>query len=174
MSGENSGKGGFHFGNVGGNVNIDAGGDVVGGDKTTTTTTTTTTTITHGFKEPEDKADFIRQIEALRKNMREMKSHIESLENFDEDERDELVLEIMNRIKGLKTVKEKADDVPAGEEAAEDVVKVFGDYLDKTSTFMEKLQAVGKKTAEFGERVTPIIKSALPVLLSARHLFGLP
>ncbi len=52
-------KGGFNFGNVGGNVSIEACGDIVAGDKTTTTTITT------GFKQEEDKQAFLQKIEEL-------------------------------------------------------------------------------------------------------------
>ncbi len=46
---DKSSKGGFNIGNVGGKVSIQAGGDVVAGDKTTTTTIT-------GFKQEQDIA----------------------------------------------------------------------------------------------------------------------
>jgi hypothetical protein len=49
--------GGFHFGNVGGNVKMKAGGDIGGGDKTTTTTT-----ITKGFAGDEQKQQFQAEI----------------------------------------------------------------------------------------------------------------
>jgi hypothetical protein len=45
-------SGRFHFGN-GGDVNVNAGADIVGGDKTTTTTTTRT--IQNGFAADEQK-----------------------------------------------------------------------------------------------------------------------
>ena len=47
-------KGGFHFGNVGGGVNVKAGSDVVAGDKTGRDKTTTTT-IEKGFAGDEQK-----------------------------------------------------------------------------------------------------------------------
>jgi hypothetical protein len=39
---EEAARGGFHFGNVGRDAKMNAGGDIVAGDKTVTTTTTTT------------------------------------------------------------------------------------------------------------------------------------
>jgi hypothetical protein len=52
--------------------------------------------------------------------------------------------------------------------------KLVGEYLDKTTTLMEKLQKMGETTAELTEKVVPFIVKALPTLLSVRHLFGLP
>ena len=68
-------KAGFNIGSVGGNVSVSAGGDVVAGDKVTTTTSTTT--ITNGFKQEEDKQQFVRDIEDLRNALRELQTKIQ-------------------------------------------------------------------------------------------------
>lgn len=160
--------GGFHFGKVGGDVKIDAGGDIVAGDKTTTTT------VHNGFKEEKDKEEFARQIDTLRASLRQMKSQIEGLEGFDEDDRDQIVMAIMQQVTALKEVQEEASGVPAGTEAPKDKAEIVGDYLDKTATLMKKLQIMGEKTVEFAEKVAPVVAKSLPILASARHLFGLP
>jgi TolA-binding protein len=167
-------KGGFHFGNVGGDVDMDAGGDIVAGDKTTTTTTTTTTTITYGFKQEEDKAEFLKQIDELRTMMRQIRSEIDDLEGVDDDEKDDLVMEIGQQVKDLKTVKEEAEETTAGEEAPKEKAKLVGEYLDKTTTIMEKLKKMGEATAAATEKLAPYVVKALPLLASVRHLFGLP
>ena len=46
---------GFHIGSVGGSFSLNAGGDVVAGDKVTTSSTTT---ITNGFQQEENKQQF--------------------------------------------------------------------------------------------------------------------
>jgi len=61
-------RGGFHFGNVGRDVTMKAGGDIVGGNKETTTTTIQT-----GFKSEEQKQEFQKQLDALREALREIK-----------------------------------------------------------------------------------------------------
>jgi len=165
-------KGGFNFGNVGGNVDMDAGGDIVGGDKTTTTTTTTT--ITQGFKQEEDKTEFVRQIDELRTMMRAIKSAIDGVEDLDEDQKDDLTMDVLQQVKDLKKVKEEAEDTPVGEEAPKEKAKLVGEYLDKTTTLMEKLKKMGEATAALAEKVAPAVIKALPLLASARHLFGLP
>ncbi len=166
-------KGGFHFGNVGGDVDMKAEVDIVGGDKTTTTTTTTTTTITYGFKQEEDKADFLKQIETLRTIMRRVRSEIDGVEGMGEDEKDDLVMEIGQLIKDLKTVKEEAEKTPAGEEAPKEKATLVGEYLDKTTGIMEKLKKMGEATAAATEKLDPYVVKVLPLLASARHLFGL-
>lgn len=181
MSDEKQGGGNvgnFSFGNVGGDAsviagNIQAGGDIVAGDKTTTTTTTTTT-ITHGFKEEEDKAEFLKQIDELRAIMRQMRSEIEALEGLDEDEKDDLVMEVGQQVKDLKTAKEEAEQTEAGKEVPKDKAELMGEYLDKTTTLMEKLKKMGEATAATAEKLAPYVVKALPLLASARHLFGLP
>ena len=87
-------KGGFNFGNVGGNVSIEACGDIVAGDKTTTTTT-----ITMGFKQEEDKQAFLQKIEELRKELRQVKSEIEEVEGIDEDEKDAIIMAVMQQVR---------------------------------------------------------------------------
>jgi hypothetical protein len=55
--------GGFHFGNVGRDVKMKAGGDITGGNKTTTTTTTT---ITKWFAGDEQQKRFQAETDQLR------------------------------------------------------------------------------------------------------------
>jgi len=105
-----TGKGGFHFGNVGGGVNVTAGGDVVGGDKTTTTTTTTT--IQNGFAGDEQKKQFQSEIDQLREALRAMKADIEASVSLDQDKKDQAISEILQQVNALKEVKEKTADVP--------------------------------------------------------------
>lgn len=161
-------KGGFHFGNVGRDVKIEAGGDVIAGNKTTTTT------INRGFKEEKDKEEFVRQINELHFLMGQMRSQIENLEGFDEDNKKQIVNEIMLQVTALKAAKEAVSAVPVGKEAPQKKVEIVGEYLDQTTTLIEKLQKMGEKTAEFTNKVAPIIAKSLPILVSARHLFGLP
>jgi TolA-binding protein len=109
-------KGGFNFGNVGGNVTVEAGGDVVAGDKTTTTTTTIIT----GFKQEEDKQEFIQQVEELRKQLRQVKGEIEATEGIDEDEKDAIIMEVMQQVKALKTAKDEAGQLPIQQEPSQE------------------------------------------------------
>jgi len=103
--------GGFHFGNIGGNVSQNAGGDIVGGDKTTTTTTQI------GFAGEEQKKQFHSEIEQLREALRAMKTEIETCASLDQDEKDEVISEILQQVNALKEVKEKTAAVPPGKAA---------------------------------------------------------
>lgn len=177
MGEEKSGvqSGNFSFGNIGGDVSVtQAGADVVGGDKVTTTTTTTTTTITYGFKQEEDKAEFVKQIEELRSMLRKITSAFDDVEELDEDQKDEVTMEVLQQVKDLKEVKKKAEETPVGKEAPKEKAKLVGEYLDKTTTLMEKLKKMGEATAAATEQIVPYIVKALPLIASARHLFGLP
>ena len=84
------------------------------------------------------------------------------------------VIEATTGAEALKKVKEEAEETPAGEEAPKDKAKLVGKYLDKTTTLMEKLKKMGEATAALAEKVAPAVVKALPLLASARHLFGLP
>ncbi len=155
--------------------NIQADGDIVTGDKTTTTiTTTTTATIIHGFKQEEDKVEFVKQIDELRGMLRKITSALDDVEGLDEDQKDEVTMEVLQQVKNLKEVKKEAEETPAGKEAPKEKAKVMGEYLDKTTTLMEKLKKMGEATAAATEQLVPYIVKALPLLASARHLFGLP
>jgi TolA-binding protein len=162
-------KGGFNFGNVGGNVSIEAGGDVVAGDKTTTT-------ITMGFKQEEDKQAFLQQIEALRQQLRELKSEIEATQGIDEDEKEAIVIAVLEQIKSLKTAKDEAEQLPAQQEPSKEKREAIETPLNAVQSVLNKATALFDKAAEIGDKVRKInsLKLIWPLLANARHLFGLP
>src|SRR5262245_22177760 len=108
-------RGGIHVGNVGRDVRIHAGGDVVGGDKTTTTT--------HGFRSEDEKDRFQTEIEALRETLREIKAHIEASSEVSADDKDELGAEILQHVKDLKSTKEQTAPLNAGQVPPASVAK---------------------------------------------------
>jgi hypothetical protein len=164
-------KGGFHFGNVGGAVKVKAGGDVVGGDKTTTTTTTT---IKNGFAGDQQKQQFQSQIDQLREALRVMKTEIEASAALDQDKKNEIVTEILQQVNALKQVKEETADVPTGKPAPAEIATKVEGALDRAGGIVEKLQGVATKSVEIAETVGKFAAKYGPLILSARHLFGLP
>jgi len=164
-------KGGFNFGHVGGNVSIEAGGDIVGGDKTTTTTIITT-----GFKQEEDKQAFIQQVEELRKQLRQVKSEIEAADGIDEDEKDFIVMEVMQQVKALKVAKDEAGKLSAQQEPSQEKRDAIEAPLNAVDSLVSKVSKVFNKAADIGGKVKNIesLTKLVPILLSARHLFGLP
>ena len=161
-------KGGFHFGNVGGGVSMNAGGDIVGGDKTTTTT------IQKGFRAEEQKQQFQAQIEQLREALRAVKAEIEASPSLSDDQKDEAAGEILQHVKALKEVKEKTAELPAGKQAPADVGSLVETTLDRAGGIIDKLQGLAKTTSEVAGKVGEFGKKYGPLILSARHLFGLP
>jgi len=166
--------GGFSFGNIGGNVNMNAGGDIVGGDKNTTTTTTSNQVIQKGFKDSNDKEEFLNQVKEFQGMMRDIKKEIEKNNDIDEDEKDDLVMEIMSQIKALKTVNQEANDISPGSEVEEEQSSTFEKRFDQTSQFIDRIAEFANKTKSISEKITPTVKRMLPILSSARHLFGIP
>ena len=164
--------GGFQFGNIGGNVSQTAGGDIVGGDKTTTTTTTTT--IQQGFAGEEQKQQFHSEIEQLREGLRTMKTEIEASATLDQDKKDEVIAEILQQVKALKEAKEKTVEVPPGKPAPAPVAKEIEGTLDRASGIFDKLQNLAGKAGDVAETVGKFAVKYGPLILSARHLFGLP
>jgi len=162
-------KGGFNIGNVGGNVSIQAGGDVVAGDKTTTTTIIT------GFKQEQDKQAFIQQIEELRQQLRHLKSEIEESKggSLDEDEKDSIVMEVMQHIKALKTASEEAEQLPPQQEPSQEKRDAIEAPLNGVNQIISKIYTVFEKTADFGGKFKNVAYIT-SLLLSTRHLFGLP
>jgi hypothetical protein len=165
-------KGGFHFGNVGGGVNVKAGGDVVAGDKTTTTTTTTT--IKNGFAGEQQKEQFQSEIDQLREALRVMKTDIEASASLDQDKKDKVISEILQQVNALKEVKEKTADVPTGKPAPTEIATKVEGALDRAGGIVGKLQGVTTKSVEIAETVGKFAVKYGPLILSARHLFGLP
>jgi hypothetical protein len=160
--------GGFQFGNVGGSVNLSAGGDIVGGDKTTTTTTTI------GFADEQKKEQFHSEIEQLREALRTMKTEIEASVSLDQDKKDEVISEILQQVKSLKEVKEKTAAVPPGKPAPAKVATDIEGALDRAGGIVDKLQGLAGKAGDVAETVGKFAMKYGPLILSARHLFGLP
>lgn len=160
--------GGFHFGNVGGSVSQSAGGDIVGGDKTTTTTTTI------GFADEQKKEQFHSEIEQFREGLRAMKAEIEASIALDQDKKDEVISEILQQVKALKEVKEKTAAVPPGKAAPAKVATDIEGALDRAGGIVDKLQGLAGKAGDVAETVGKFAMKYGPVILSARHLFGLP
>jgi hypothetical protein len=165
-------SGGFHFGNVGGEVNLKAGADIVGGDKTTTTTTTTT--IQNGFAGDEQKQQFQTEIDQLREALRAMKAQIAATASLDADQKDAVEAEITQQLVALKEVKDQAAAVPVGKEAPADVASKVDGALDRAGGMIGKLKVLADKSVEAAETVGKFAVKYGPVILSARHLFGLP
>ena len=163
----NDGKsGGFHFGNVGRDVNIEAGGDIVGRDKVTTTHS--------GFDDQTQKQEFLNQLEELRSSLREIRAQLESDEQFDEDAKDQLVMEILQQVSDLKEAKQDADQLELGEAPPADKLQSVGQCLEKAGGLLDKIKGIGETATGIAQSVVPIVAKALPILASARHLMGSP
>jgi hypothetical protein len=171
MSGEQeSTKGGFHI--KARDVKVKAGKDIVAGNQITTTTITTS--IQTGFRSEEQKQEFQKQLEALREAFREIKVQVEASRALSADEKDELTAELLEHVKGFKEVKDATAQLPAGQEPQTDLGKTVESRLEKASGFLDKLQGVARKSAELAEKVGGLATKYGPMVLSARHLFGLP
>jgi hypothetical protein len=149
-------------------VNVTAGGDVVGGDKTTTTT------IEKGFAGDQQKQQFHSEIDQLREALRAMKAEIEASVSLDQDKKDEVISGILEQIKALKEVKEKTAEVPPGAPAPAKVATEVEGALDRAGGIVDKLQGLAAKTGDVAETVGKFAMKYGPLILSARHLFGLP
>lgn len=171
MSNEN-----INIGNVGGNVSLNTGngkmqqadGDIIGRDKITNTDNSY-----HGFKQEEDKAQFITELENLRTLMRSVRKEVEDGSDIDEDDKDEMVLALMNQIKALKEAKQQVADIPAGEEATEEQTRSIGDYIDTTNDIMERAETFGETMGELSLKIAPLVVAAQPMLMTVKGLFGL-
>jgi hypothetical protein len=165
-------KGGFNIGSVSGNVSVNAGGDVVAGDKVTTTTSTTT--ITNGFKQEEDKQQFVRDIEDLCSALRELQAKIQEAVGVSQDDKDKIVAEVIQQMIALKTAKEEASSLPVAQASPPDKSRRIANYLDNTKALLDKVNELWANAVEIGATLKPCVEKALPLLLSARLLFGIP
>ena len=158
-------SGGFHFGDVGRDLKIEAGGDVVAGNKITT--------IDAGFNDQTQKDEFLKQMDELRSALCEIKSPVEGLDQFDDDARDQLVMEILQQVSELKQVKQGATQLEPGQ-SPEDKLQSVGQCLDEVAGLLHKIKAIGDSATGIAEKVAPVLANALPILASARHLLGIP
>jgi len=166
------GKGGFNIRSESGNVSIRAGGDVVAGDKMTTTAGTTT--VINGFKQEEDKQQFVRDIEDLRSALSELQSKIQEAAGISQDDKDKIVTDVTQQLIALKTTKEDAGSLPVAQQGPPDKSKRIARYLDTTKTLLDTLNELGATAVEVGATLRPYVEKTLPLLLSARLLFGIP
>ena len=166
QTGDQKISGGFHFGSVGRDVNMKAGGDIVAGDKVTTTHA--------GFDDQSQKQEFLKQMDQLRLALREIKSQLDAVEEFDEDAKDQLVMEILQQVSELKQAKQQAEQLEPGQSPSADKLQSVGQCLDKAGGLLDKIKGIGNSAAGIAETVAPILAKALPILASARHLLGIP
>jgi hypothetical protein len=167
-------KGGFNIGSVGGSFSVSAGGDVVGGDKVTTTSSTTS--ITNGFEQEQNKQQFVHDLEELRTALREVQTKIQEapgVSQVSQDDKDKIVADVMRQVIALKTAKEEAGSLPVGQQAPRDKGQQIASYLQTTGTLLDKVNELGTKALEIGTAVKPYVEKALPLLASARMLFGI-
>ena len=153
---------GFHFPGVGGDVTISAGGDVVAGNKVTTTHT--------GFHDQARKDQFLTQLDELRSALVNLKLQVEAPGSFDDDARDQLVMDIQQQVSELKRAKQNAEQFEPGQAPRKDILQSVGQCLHKTGGLLDKIQAIGDSAAGVAERVAPVLARALPILASARNV----
>jgi hypothetical protein len=164
-------KGGFQIGTVGGSASFSAGGDMVAGDKITQTTTTT---VKNGFKQDDDKQKFLQQIEELRATLRELQSKMAEVPGLSQDAKDEIAAEVLQQVNTLKKAKDEAAGLPAAQQAPPGTLQVIQQGLEGTGTVLDKVKTLCDQAVGIGEKIEPYVSTAVPILLSARHLFGLP
>jgi hypothetical protein len=164
-------KGGFHIGTVGGNASFSAGGDMVAGDKITQTTTTT---VENGFKQDDDKQKFLQQIEELRAALRELQAKTAEVPGLTQDAKDEIAAEVLQQVNALRKAKDEAAGLPVAKQPPPETLQVIEHGLESTGTVLDKVTALCDKAVGFGEKIEPYVSKTVPILLSARHLFGLP
>jgi hypothetical protein len=152
---------------AGGDINLNqAEGDITYGDKITTQTITT------GFKQEQDKQEFLKQIEELRGALRQIQTEMQNVAGLDQDAKDEIVTAIMQQVTALNKAKGEAEKLSPESPAAKH--KTLEDYLESTETVLNKAKEIGGKAAEWTVKLAPYFEKALPLVLSARRLFGIP
>ena len=73
-----------------------------------------------------------------------------------------------------KEVKEKTADVPTGKPAPAEIATKVEGALDRAGGIVDKLQGLASKTGDVAETIGKFAVKYGPLILSARHLFGLP
>jgi len=141
------------------------------------------TTTNRAFRDSEDRERFAATVEEIRSALREIKVQIESAAHLDQDRKDDLSAAILSQITELKQAKENACRIPAGpaDSSSDPARSAVEKSLENTAGILRNIQSVadginnvGDKTVKIGETIGPIVVRLLPLVASARHLFGLP
>ena len=157
--------GGVHIGNIGGD--FAPSGDIVGRDKVTKS-------ITNGFQQEESKTQFARDIEDLRDILDKIRTEIQKATEVSQDDKDNLITEIKQQVDALKTAKEESDTLLIAQQPLPEKSNRIMSCLQNAGTLLDNINKVSERAVELGKTLKPYIERGLPLLLSARHLFGLP
>ncbi len=170
-------NGGLNLSNVTGNITFGsghvAGGDVVVGNKTVTTTTTTTT-IQSGFAKEDDKTEFQAKLDQLAKTLQQVQKLVELEDSISEADKQAIAAEVAKQVTASVEAKVAVAAAPVGAPAPTPVADQITRTLDHAGSFVEKIQAAIAKAGPAADTVLTVAKKAAPILLAARHLFGLP
>jgi hypothetical protein len=159
--------------NIGGNASNNTmitGDGNVGRDQITTTSTTTTI----GFQQQQDKDEFLKQLDELRTALREVKTEVAGISELDIDLKEEIEAEVLEQIKELKEAKESAVELAVGETPSDDVLDSINKSIENAGGVFSSIEQIGAGVTGLAKQVAPIIRKAIPMLASARHLIGLP
>jgi hypothetical protein len=171
-------RGSLNISTGGGNFSPRAGGDNVFGNKTGGDNVfgnkTTTATVTNGFKQADDKQKFLQQIDELQVKLRELQTKTAEAPGLSQDAKDEIAAEVMQQVRTLKKTKDEAAGLPVAQQPPPGTLQAIQQGLESTGTVLDKVRTICNKAAAIGETIEPYVSKALPILLSARHLFGIP
>jgi len=70
----------------------------------------------------------------------------------------------------LKPLREVTAELPVGQDAPTDLGKAIESRLEKISGFLDRLQAVGEKSAELAAKIGAFAAKYGTLILGARHL----
>ncbi len=99
---------------------------------------------------------------------------VETSAGLTADEKDELSTEILHHVKTLKEVKETTAELSPGQKPPVDIGQMVESNLEQAGSILDKVQTVAKKSVELAAKVGEFGVKYGPLVLSARHLFGLP
>jgi TIR domain. len=153
-------RGGINIGSMSGNATFSAGGDIVAGDKITQTTTTATT-VTAGFKQEEEKQQFLQQIDALRAALREVQAKVQAAPDVDDDTKDDVGAAVLKQVSALKKTKDEAAALPVAAPPPPATRTSIAAALQSTVGVLDKAKDVCQRAVEIRNTAMPLIDSAL-------------
>jgi hypothetical protein len=167
MAGDSNRSGGITFGNVGGDVNVKAGGDIVGGNKEAATFRVT-------FADEEERRRFQAQIDELREMLRGFKTAAEASPHLSVEDKESIASEVLEHVKSLKEIGDRTAAIPVGVRAPRELASSVESKLKRASGLLESADGLAKKATGFAETVATFAAKFGPLILSVGHLFGLP
>lgn len=157
-------QGGFHIGNVGGNVDMKAGGDIVGGNKTVKE-------IQRVLASEQGRSEADRHLVEFAKALEDIRAEVAKAAELSAAEREQLVSELGDRLSKLESARETIVQPPPAEAGGE-LAKGVETTLEHAGKALDRVREIGGKSAALAVKIAGMVTASGAALDHLRRLLG--